>query len=103
MQMWSSSMATLRTVLGSWSWSVDFFSTPRTTHDFPRTPTCRQLMTQRFVATHGRCSTLHGLKGILDLEELDVSEFQLAAYMSIGREDGKSWSVSRAQRDQNAG
>lgn len=37
--MWSSSIATLRTVRGSWSCSVDFFSTPSTTHDLPRTPT----------------------------------------------------------------
>lgn len=40
MQMWSSSISTLRTVRGSCSCRADFFSTPSTTTDDPRTPTC---------------------------------------------------------------
>lgn len=38
-QTWSSIMATLRTVLGSWSCKAVFFSTPRTTHEDDLTPT----------------------------------------------------------------
>lgn len=40
-QTWSSSMTTLRTVRGSWSCKIDFFSTPKTTTSFPRTPTAQ--------------------------------------------------------------
>ena len=42
-QMWSSSIATLRTVRGSCNCSTDFFSTPRTTTSLPRTPTYPQV------------------------------------------------------------
>jgi len=40
-QTWSSSITTLRTVRESWSCKIDFFSTPRTTTSFPRTPTAQ--------------------------------------------------------------
>lgn len=38
-QTWSSNMTTFLTVRGSWSWRIDFFSTPSTTTSLPLTPT----------------------------------------------------------------
>ncbi len=49
-QTWESKTAIFRTVRGSWSFKVDFFSTPRTTTSWPRTPTWWQIQSFRILA-----------------------------------------------------
>jgi hypothetical protein len=67
-------MATLRTVLGSWSCRADFFSTPRTTHDLPRTPTWLLALSRaEAVGAYGTGTSSDCFEGVFDLEQLIVS------------------------------
>ena len=75
-QTWSSSMATLRTVLGSWSCKADFFSTPRTTHDLPRTPTWMlALYWAQAIRAYGTGTSSNCFESVFDLEQLIVSSY----------------------------
>ena len=71
-QMWSSNMATFRTVRGSCNWRTDFFSTPRTTTSCPRTPTWLYVLDQsklryKCIDTYCTCPLSYCFKSILDL------------------------------------
>jgi hypothetical protein len=89
-QIWSSSIQILRTVLASCNFNTDFFSTPRTTTFFPRTPTYIEWVNKQFCnnmwekETYGTGTLSDSLRGIFNLKQ-----------MTIGWKHGQSTIVSR--------